>query len=126
MSEKQLVTLVDETYHQENRNDMELLFVIPLSFSPRFLHISEQIFEQLDNKSLANCREVAKSWQECIDIKKLSWNRIITLPRILAIEDTYLQVAAKHGQIEVYKKTFENSRIENPKNKNDETPARAF
>ena len=33
----------------------------------RFAHIAEQIFPQLDNKSLANCREVAKSWQKFID-----------------------------------------------------------
>ena len=46
MSEKQLVTLVDGAYHQENRNDIEVLFVNPLSLSPRFLHIC--------NKSLSN------------------------------------------------------------------------
>ena len=116
-----IINKVSDFIVEEMQNN-KIIPLNPLTFSPRFLHISEQIFEQLDNKSLAHCREVAKSWQECIDIKKLSWNRIITLPRILAKEDTYLQVAAKHGHIEVYKKTFENSRIENPKNENDETP----
>ena len=33
----------------------------------RFAHIAEQIFQQLDDKSLTNCREVAKSWQKFID-----------------------------------------------------------
>ena len=55
-----------------------------------FPHIIQQIFEQLDNKSLANCREVAKSWQEYIDNKNLSWIRIVNIPTALQNEDTYL------------------------------------
>ena len=33
----------------------------------RFAQIAEQIFHQLDDKSLTNCRLVAKSWQKFID-----------------------------------------------------------
>ena len=34
-------------------------------------HVGEQIFEELDNKSLRNSREVANSWQKFIDNKNL-------------------------------------------------------
>ena len=57
----------------------------------RFLHIAERVFEQLDDKSIKNCREVGKIWQDCIDNKKLSWIPIVNIPRILKNEDTYLQ-----------------------------------
>ena len=49
----------------------------PMIFYPRFPHIAEQIFEQLDGKSLKNCREVAKLWQECIDDKNLLLIKIV-------------------------------------------------
>ena len=49
----------------------------PMVFYPRFLHISEKIFENLDIKSLKNCRVVSKSWQECIDNRdNILWNKI--------------------------------------------------
>ena len=50
----------------------------------RFPQIAEQIFEQLDNKSLTNCREVAKSWQEFVDDRNMSWVRIVNIPTTLA------------------------------------------
>ena len=36
----------------------------------RFPHIAQQIFEQLDNKSLATCREADRDWQYFIDNEK--------------------------------------------------------
>ena len=36
----------------------------------RFSHIGEQIFDQLDNKTLVKCREVSKPWQNLIDSAK--------------------------------------------------------
>jgi hypothetical protein len=71
-------------------------------FCSRILHIAENIFEQLDEKSLSNCREVAKSWQNCIDRRNLVWIRIVNVPKILQNGDTYLHIAAKTGQIKVY------------------------
>ena len=68
----------------------------------RFLHIAEGVFEQLDNKSVKNCGEVAKVWQKCIDKKKLSWIQIVSMPRILKKEDTYFYVAAKSRQLNLY------------------------
>ena len=73
---------------------MDIPILNPLEFYPRFLHVAEQIFEQLDKKSLKNCREVAKSWQQCIDNKNLSWNQIIKIPTVLKNEDT-LKVCTK-------------------------------
>ena len=49
----------------------------PMKFHPRFQHISEQTFEKLDNQSLKNCREVATSWQNCIDTQNILWKKIV-------------------------------------------------
>ena len=43
----------------------------------RFPHIGKQIFEEMDNKNLTECREVCKSWQTFIDNEKITWNRIL-------------------------------------------------
>jgi hypothetical protein len=43
----------------------------------RFPHIGKQIFEELDNDNLTECREVCKSWQTFIDNEKITWNRIL-------------------------------------------------
>ena len=55
---------------------MEIPVLNPLVFYPRFPHIVENIFKQLDKKSLSNCKEVAKSWQTPIDDMKLPWVQI--------------------------------------------------
>ena len=39
----------------------------------RFPHIPEQIFEQLDFKSLMNSRVVARSWKQFIDAREQQW-----------------------------------------------------
>ena len=36
----------------------------------RFHYVGQQIFEQLDNESLAKCREVARIWQTFLDGQK--------------------------------------------------------
>ena len=56
---------------------MDLPGLNPMVFYPGFLHIAEQIFKHLDKKSLSNCREVAKLWQECIDDRNPLWNRLV-------------------------------------------------
>ena len=43
----------------------------------RFPHIGEQIFEELDNKSLAKCRQADRSWKTFIDDQKFPWIRKI-------------------------------------------------
>merc|ERR1712008_141788 len=51
-------------------SNMEELFEeFPLS--------AKQIFEELDNRNLAKCRAVCKSWQKFIDDENIVWNRIL-------------------------------------------------
>ena len=79
----------------------------PLDFHPRFQHITENIFKRLDKRSLANCREVGKTWKNVIDSKNLSWILIIEVPSIQKYKNTYLHIAAKTGQLEVLEKIME-------------------
>ena len=62
--------------HTKLPNDILTTSLNPMVFYARFPHISEKIFESLNAKSLENCREVSKSWQECIDSKNILWNKI--------------------------------------------------
>ena len=48
----------------------------PMVFHQVYLHITEQIFDKLDNKSLKYCRETSKSWQIVIDNRNILWNKI--------------------------------------------------
>ena len=48
----------------------------PMVFYQGFQHITEQIFEKMDEKSLKSCRAVAKSWQNCIDNQNILWKKI--------------------------------------------------
>ena len=68
--------------------------VLPL----RFPHIADQIFEILNNKSLAKCREVHKNWLRFIDDADFPWSRIL---KKYPTENgqTALHIAAKTGQL---------------------------
>ena len=59
------------------------------TYFERYSHISLQIFEQLDDESLNNCREVSKLWKDYIDDKNMQWLGIVNIPKI-QIGDTYL------------------------------------
>ena len=41
----------------------------------RFPHISEKIFNSLDNQNLIICKQVSRSWNDFIDRKKFFWIR---------------------------------------------------
>ena len=43
----------------------------------RFPHLSQAIFNHLDNISLTNCRKVSEDWKNVIDQEKFSWLRRI-------------------------------------------------
>ena len=77
----------------------------PMVFYARFSHISEKIFENLDIKSLKNCRVVSKSWQECIDNRDILWIKIAKN------EDgnTAFQLACKKGHSKVAKARIQKS-----------------
>ena len=46
---------------------METLPLNPMVFNPRFSHLVQKIFNYMDIKSLKNCKEAAKPWQNHID-----------------------------------------------------------
>ena len=77
----------------DKQKKIQLPALNPLSFYLGFKHISEQIFKNLDVKSLENCREVSKMWQNCIDNKKILWNEII---KIKGCNEAF-QLACKNG-----------------------------
>ena len=79
-------------------------------------HVSQQIFEQLDIKSLKDCREVTKSWQKSINRKNLTWLQNINIPSILRKGNTYLHIAAKTGHQEIFEIVFDNEVAKNPEN----------
>ena len=62
--------------HSKPQNVISTTPLNPMVFYARFSHISEKIFENLDIKSLENCRVVSKSWQECIDNRDILWIKI--------------------------------------------------
>ena len=104
----------------ENNIDMALLN--PFIFHPIFSHITEEIFNQLDNKSLTISREVSKSWRKIIDNKNFSWNRIVKIPTILQNGDAYLHIAARTGQSTAFEKIFNIEEDKNLKNDLGKTP----
>ena len=61
---------------QDNSN-IEMPALNPMLFRQRFQHITEQVFEKLDKKSLRYCREVTKAWQNCIDDCNILWKKIV-------------------------------------------------
>lgn len=63
----------------------------------------EQILQKLDNEGLAKSREVTRLLQTFIDTKIYPWLRIVKIPTVLNEGNTYLHLAAKHGQIDLFK-----------------------
>ena len=91
-------------------------------FILRTPHIAKQIFEQIDNKSLRKCREVKRSWMNCIEEKNIPWIRIVRIPKFLEKNDTYFCIAGKYGQSEVFKNIPKNAEILNSTNRAGRTP----
>merc|ERR1712051_203 len=74
-------------------------------FYARFQHISEEIFEKMDITSLRNCREVSKSWQECIDNQDILWNKIAKKEN----GNTAFELACKNGHSKMAKVLIQKS-----------------
>ena len=74
----------------------------PMTFHPRFPHISEKVFEKLDKESLKSCRKVSKSWQNCIEIENSLWKKIIKDLEEENIVLLFLKACA-HGQPQLAK-----------------------
>ena len=89
---------------------MDNALINPFEFYSRFPHIAERIIEKLDDSTLKNCRQVAKSWQNYIDDTNVSWIRIVNIPSIPQNGETYFQIAAKAGQSKITKMIIQNSK----------------
>ena len=52
-------------------------------FGQRFPHLGQQIFRNISNQSLVNCREVNTDWKLFCDNQKLTWIRMMeySLPK---------------------------------------------
>ena len=72
-------TLDDDSSNEVGSKEIkiEVIPLNPMVFYPGFRHINEKIFDQLEEGSLRNCREVSKSWLEVIDNRNLLWNKIV-------------------------------------------------
>ena len=46
-------------------------------FFTRYSHLSEKIFEYLDDESLLRCRSVSKTWKNYLDMQRFPWIRMI-------------------------------------------------
>ena len=88
----------------------------------RFPHLMEQILQKLDNEGLAKSREVARSLQTFIDAKMYFWLHIVKIPTILKEGNTYLHLAAKHGQIDMFKVIIESETDKDMSNDSGFTP----
>ena len=88
----------------------------------RFPHLAEQIFQQLDNKSLAKCREIERLWQKFIDEKNYPWLRIVNIPTILQDGNSYMHLAAQCGQTDMFEMILDEEDNKNPKNRGGKTP----
>ena len=87
----------------------------------RFPHLAEQIFQQLDNKSLAKCREIERLWQKFIDERNYPWLRIVNIPTILHYRNTYMHLAAQWGQTDMFEMILDKEENKNAKNCYGET-----
>ena len=91
----------------------------------RFPHLAIQILNKTNNNGLVKSREVTRTWLDFIDEENnlvYPWLRIVEIPTILATSITYLHVAARHGQTDMFKTILEKEGDKNPKNIDNITP----
>ena len=61
----------------------------------------------MENKTLANCRETSRLLKACIDDINLLWLQIVYVPKILKKGYTYLYLATKTGQKDMFELIIE-------------------
>ena len=93
--------------HSKQQNNVSTTPLNPMVFYARFQHISENILENLDIRSLENCREVSKSWQCCIDNQSILWKKIAKNEDI-NIKKIFL-FSCKNGHLKMAKVLVQNS-----------------
>ena len=67
----------DDSKSQKKKKKTENDHITIEEIFARFPHLTEAIFVRLDDRSLASCREVNKTWQEFVDIQRIYWIRKI-------------------------------------------------
>ena len=85
--------------HIDGTEDSELNIIIS-----RFPHVSADIFKELDNETLNNCRKVSRLWCDHLDNQKMYWVRMIQRYST-NMKSSYQQ----------WKKVLENTRVEHVK-----------
>ena len=88
----------------------------------RFPHLAKQIFQKLDKEGLAKSRKVERFWQKYIDERNYLWHLIVNIPTVLANGNTYLHLAAEHGQIDVFEMIINEDNNKDPINDLAQTP----
>ena len=101
---------------------MESLSLNPMVFYPRFLHIIEKIFVQLDDEILGSSREVTKSWKDFIDATNLKWIQIVKIPKMMKKGDKYLHLAARTGESKLLEMILQMGDFKSLKNGCGKTP----
>ena len=87
----------------------------------KFPHLQEQIFQKLNDESLFKSREVGRSWKYLINERNYPWLRVVNIPTILQMKNTYLHLAAESGQMDAFKKALMEEEDKNIKNTFGET-----
>ena len=71
--------------------------------------MAQKIIQNLNNQGLAKCREGGSLWRTFIDKRNYPWIRIVNIPIILQLGETYLHLAVTNGQIDMVKTIMKNS-----------------
>lgn len=86
-----------------------------------FCHIAQEIFQYLDDSSLAKCRQVCKNWQQFIDnsFDYFFYTRFLTKYKT---EENALFESADEGFWPVFRCIFEQAKVKNPADEKGYTP----
>ena len=78
-------------------------------FFLRFPHLPEQFFEELDFKSIASARLVAKSWKQFIDERYPFKDEIAELKKKCWVATTLFHLACRNGHADIAEFIMKNS-----------------
>ena len=91
-------------------DQQEFPFVIRGESAP---HIAYQIFQSLDQNTLAKCRLVSNVWKGFVDCQTSLWEKVPT--------DLYIN-AAREGRLNICRLLIQNGQNKNPANTYGGTP----
>ena len=77
----------------------------------RFPHLRDGIFDQLDDKNLAKCKEISRVWCQMLETEKLYWIRkiqnVFVYRNLLGYEEKWMKLTQKKMSFEILKKLAE-------------------